>query len=65
VKNRYDSSIDLSRQFETAQRYYQHLQCKIIEELAACEECLVARLGPAEGAPLEPLLKTHKPVPSK
>jgi len=40
VKNRYDSSNDLSRQFKTAQRYYQHLQGKIIEELAVCEECL-------------------------
>jgi len=30
VKSRYDRSIDLSRQFKTAQRYYQHLLGKII-----------------------------------
>jgi hypothetical protein len=40
VKSRYDRSIDLSHQFKTAQRYYQHLLGKIIEELAACRECL-------------------------
>jgi hypothetical protein len=40
IKNRYDRSIDLSRQFKTAQRYYQHFLGKIIEELAACRECL-------------------------
>jgi hypothetical protein len=40
VKRRYDTSIDLARQFKTAQSYYQHLLSKIIEELAACTECL-------------------------
>jgi hypothetical protein len=40
VKSRYDKSIDLSHQFKTAQRYYQYLLGKIIDELAACSECL-------------------------
>ena len=40
VKTRYDRSIDLSREFKTAQRYYQHLLGKIIEELATSRECL-------------------------
>jgi hypothetical protein len=40
VKSRYDRSIDLPRQFKTAQHYYQHLLGKIIDELASCRECL-------------------------
>jgi hypothetical protein len=38
VKSRYDGSIDLARQFKTAERYYEHLLGKIIEELATSRE---------------------------
>ncbi len=37
VKSRYDRSIDLTRQFKTAESYYEHLLGKIIEELATTE----------------------------
>jgi hypothetical protein len=40
VKSRYDRSIDLPGQFQTAQCYYQHLLGKIIEELATSREGL-------------------------
>jgi hypothetical protein len=38
VKSRYDGSIDLVRQFQTAESYYEHLLGKIIEELATSRE---------------------------
>jgi hypothetical protein len=38
VKSRYDGSIDLTRQFKTAESYYEHLLGKIIEELATSRE---------------------------
>jgi len=38
VKSRYDGSIDLMRQFQTAESYYEHLLGKIIEELATSRE---------------------------
>jgi hypothetical protein len=49
VKSRYDRSIDLTRQFKTAERYYEHLLGKIIEELITSREgqevvCTVAQL---------------------
>jgi hypothetical protein len=49
VKTRYDRSIDLKRQFKTAQSYYEHLLGKIIEELATTREgeelvCTAAQL---------------------
>jgi hypothetical protein len=49
VKSRYDKSIDLTRQFETAERYYEHLLGRIIEELATSLEgqevvCTAAQL---------------------
>ena len=49
VKSRYDRSIDLTRQFKTAESYYKHLLGKIIEELATSREgqevvCTAAQL---------------------
>jgi hypothetical protein len=49
VKTRYDRSIDLARQFKTAESYYEHLLGKIIEELATTKEgeelvCTAAQL---------------------
>ena len=49
VKGRYDGSIELTHQFKTAERYYEHLLGKIIEELAATKEgadvvCTAAQL---------------------
>jgi hypothetical protein len=49
VKSRYDGSIDLTRQFKTAESYYEHLLGKIIEELATSREgqevvCTAAQL---------------------
>ena len=49
VKSRYDRSIDLTRQFKTAEIYYEHLLGKIIEELATSREgqevvCTAAQL---------------------
>ena len=49
VKSRYDRSIDLRRQFKTAESYYEHLLGKIIEELATSREgqevvCTAAQL---------------------
>jgi hypothetical protein len=49
VKSRYDRSIDLTRQFKTAERYYEHLLGKIIEELVTSREgqevvCTAAQL---------------------
>ena len=49
VKSRYDSSIDLTRKFKTAESYYEHLLGKIIEELATSREgqevvCTAAQL---------------------
>jgi hypothetical protein len=49
VKSRYDGSIDLRHQFKTAERYYEHLLGKIIEELATSREgaevvCTAAQL---------------------
>ena len=49
VKSRYDRSIDLTRQFKTAESYYEHLLGKIIEELATSREgqevvCTAAQL---------------------
>jgi hypothetical protein len=38
VKSRYDGSIELRRQFKTAENYYEHLLGKIIEELAMSRE---------------------------
>ena len=38
VKNRYDRSVELTRQFKTAEAYYEHLLGKIIEELATTRE---------------------------
>jgi hypothetical protein len=49
VKSRYDGSIELTHQFKTAERYYEHLLGKIIEELATTKEgadvvCTAAQL---------------------
>ncbi len=49
VKRRYEESIELMRQFKTAESYYQHLLGKIIEELATSKEgqevvCTAAQL---------------------
>ena len=49
VKRRYDESLDLMRQFKTAESYYEHLLGKIIEELATSREgqevvCTAAQL---------------------
>jgi hypothetical protein len=49
VKSRYDQSIELTGQFKTAERYYEHLLGKIIEELATSKEgqevvCTAAQL---------------------
>ena len=49
VKNRYDGSIELTHQFKTAEKYYEHLLGKIIEELATTREgqevvCTAAQL---------------------
>jgi hypothetical protein len=49
VKSRYDGSTDLRYQFKTAERYYEHLLGKIIEELATSREgaevvCTAAQL---------------------
>jgi hypothetical protein len=49
VKSRYEGSIDLTRQFNTAENYYEHLLGKIIEELATSREgqevvCTAAQL---------------------
>ena len=49
VKSRYDRSLDLTRQFKTAENYYEHLLGKIIEELATSREgqevvCTAAQL---------------------
>ena len=49
VKGRYDGSIELTHQFKTAERYYEHLLGKIIEELATTKEgadvvCTAAQL---------------------
>ncbi|MBV9298270.1 MAG: hypothetical protein JO066_04780 [Verrucomicrobia bacterium] len=49
VKTRYDRSIDLTRQFKTAESYYEHLLGKIIAELATTKEgeevvCTAAQL---------------------
>jgi hypothetical protein len=38
VKSRYEGSIELKRQFKTAESYYEHLLGKIIEELATSRE---------------------------
>ena len=38
VKNRYDKSSELTGQFKTAERYYEHLLGKIIDELATTTE---------------------------
>jgi len=38
VKNRYERSVELTRQFKTAEAYYEHLLGKIIEELATTRE---------------------------
>ena len=49
VKARYDGSTDLTRQFKTAEGYYEYLLGKIIEELATSKEgqevvCTAAQL---------------------
>jgi hypothetical protein len=49
VKSRYERAIDLTRQFCTAESYYEHLLGKIIEELATSREgqevvCTAAQL---------------------
>ena len=49
VKNRYEKSIELTQQFKTAERYYEHLLGKIIEELATTRDgqelvCTAAQL---------------------
>ena len=49
VKNRYEKSDELTQQFKTAERYYEHLLGKIIEELATSREgqevvCTAAQL---------------------
>ncbi len=49
VKSRYDASLDLSNQFKTAEKYYEHLLGKIIEELTTTREgqevvCTAAQL---------------------
>jgi len=49
VKSRYERSIDLTRQFSTAESYYEYLLGKIIEELATSREgqevvCTAAQL---------------------
>ena len=49
VKSRYERSIDLTRQFKTAESYYEHLLGKIIDELATSAEgqevvCTAAQL---------------------
>ena len=49
VKARYDRSIDLTRQFKTAESYYEHLLGKIVDELATSREgeelvCTAAQL---------------------
>jgi hypothetical protein len=49
VKNRYEKSITLIEQFKTAERYYEHLLGKIIEELATTRDgqelvCTAAQL---------------------
>jgi hypothetical protein len=49
VKSRYDGSLELASQFETAESYYGHLLGKIIEELATSREgqelvCTAAQL---------------------
>jgi len=49
VKSRYDGSMELTRQFKTAEKYYEHLLGKIIDELATSREgqelvCTAAQL---------------------
>ena len=49
VKNRYEKSIELTQQFKTAERYYEHLLGKIIDELATTRDgqelvCTAAQL---------------------
>jgi hypothetical protein len=49
VKSRYEKSIELTQQFKTAERYYEHLLGKIIEELATTTDgqelvCTAAQL---------------------
>jgi hypothetical protein len=49
VKSRYEKSIELTQQFKTAERYYEHLLGKIIEELATTSDgqelvCTAAQL---------------------
>ncbi|MBV8377070.1 MAG: hypothetical protein JO279_08700 [Verrucomicrobia bacterium] len=49
VKTRYDRSVNLRREFRTAESYYEHLLGKIIEELANTKEgeelvCTAAQL---------------------
>jgi hypothetical protein len=49
VKSRYEKSIELTQQFKTAERYYEHLLGKIIEELATTRDgqelvCTAAQL---------------------
>jgi hypothetical protein len=49
VKSRYEKSIELTQQFRTAERYYEHLLGKIIDELATTSDgqelvCTAAQL---------------------
>jgi hypothetical protein len=49
VKNRYEKSFELTQQFKTAERYYEYLLGKIIEELATTRDgqelvCTAAQL---------------------
>jgi hypothetical protein len=49
VKSRYEKSIELTQQFKTAERYYEHLLGKIIDELATTSDgqelvCTAAQL---------------------
>ena len=49
VKNRYEKSIELTQQFKTAERYYEYLLGKIIDELATTSDgqelvCTAAQL---------------------
>ena len=49
VKNRYEKSDELTQQFKTAERYYEHLLGKIIDELATTRDgqelvCTAAQL---------------------
>jgi hypothetical protein len=49
VKNRYENSVELTEKFKTAERYYEHLLGKIIDELATTRDgqevvCTAAQL---------------------